>query len=51
MGRRNPRPQPHRKAARLSSSTIISLEMGITLVLVVGWGVWELWKLKRDKGK
>lgn len=51
MGRRNPLPQPYRKAAGLSSSTIIGLELAITLVLVVGWGIWELWKLKRDKRK
>jgi hypothetical protein len=33
----------------MSSSTIIALELGITLVLVVGWGFWELWKLKKGK--
>ncbi len=35
----------------MSSSTIVGLEMGITLLAVVGFGVWELWKLKRDKTK
>jgi hypothetical protein len=33
----------------MSSGTIIALELGLTLVLVVGWGVWELWKLKKGK--
>ena len=31
----------------MSSSTLIILEMSITLVAVVGWGVWELYKLKK----
>jgi hypothetical protein len=33
----------------MSSSTIIGLEMTITLVAVVGWGLWELYKLKQDR--
>lgn len=42
---------PAGKAKTLSSGTIIFLEMSVTLVLVVGFGVWELWKPKRDKKK
>jgi hypothetical protein len=42
---------PDRQAAHMSSSTIIGLEMGTTLVAVIGFGLWELWKLKRDKTK
>ena len=33
----------------MSSGTIIFLELTITLVLCVGWGLWELWKLKQGK--
>lgn len=33
----------------MSSSTLISLELGITLVAVVGWGLWELYKLRKDR--
>jgi hypothetical protein len=25
------------------------VEMGFTLVVVLGWGFWELYKLKKDK--
>lgn len=31
----------------MSSSTLIILEMVITLVVCVGWGLWELYKLKK----
>lgn len=31
----------------MSSSTLIGIEMAIVLVAVVGWGVWELYKLKK----
>jgi hypothetical protein len=33
----------------MSSDTIIFLEFALTLGLVVGFGVWELRKLKRYK--
>jgi hypothetical protein len=33
----------------VTSSTIIAMELGITLIVVVGWGFWELWKLKKGK--
>lgn len=35
----------------MSGDTIIFLELAITLGLVLGFGSWELWKLKRDKDK
>ena len=33
----------------MSSGVLIVLELSITLGLVVGWGVWELRQLKKDK--
>ena len=33
----------------MSSSTIITLEMGLVIVLVLGFGFWELYTLRRDK--
>jgi hypothetical protein len=33
----------------MTSGTIIGIEMAVTLVAVVGWGVWELYKLKKGK--
>ena len=33
----------------MSSGTIIALELGITFIVVVGWGAWELYKLKKDR--
>jgi hypothetical protein len=33
----------------MSSGTIIALELGITLVAVLGWGFWELWQMKKGK--
>jgi hypothetical protein len=33
----------------MSSGTIIALEMAVTLVVVVGWGLWELYKLRKDR--
>jgi hypothetical protein len=33
----------------MSSDWIIGLELALTLGLVVGFGLWELHKLKRDK--
>jgi hypothetical protein len=35
----------------MSSSTLITLEMGLVIVLVLGFGFWELYKLRRDKLK
>jgi hypothetical protein len=35
----------------VSSSLIISLEMGLVVVLVLGFGFWELHRLRRDKRK
>lgn len=39
------------KTAPVSPDTIIFLEMLLVLGLVVGFGFWELWKLRRDKRK
>jgi hypothetical protein len=36
---------------RVSSGLIIGLEMGGVLGVVLVWGFWELWSLKRDKLK
>ncbi len=33
----------------MSSSTLIGIEMALVLFLVVGWGVWELYNLKKGK--
>jgi hypothetical protein len=33
----------------MSGNTLVALELGITLVVVVGWGVWELYKLKKGR--
>jgi hypothetical protein len=33
----------------MSGETLALLEMAITLGIVVGWGVWELYKLKKGK--
>ena len=33
----------------MSSSTIIALELSLVFVAVVGWGLWELHKLKKDR--
>jgi hypothetical protein len=35
----------------MSSGTLIFIEMTLALGLVLGFGFWELWKLKRDKRK
>jgi len=35
----------------MSSSLIIGLEMAGVLGVVLAWGFWELWTLKRDKAK
>ncbi len=35
----------------MSSSIVAFSEMILVLGLVVGFGIWELWKLKRDKKK
>jgi hypothetical protein len=35
----------------MSSSAIAFAEMFLVLGLVLGFGFWELWKLKRDKRK
>jgi hypothetical protein len=35
----------------LSPDAIIFSEMLLVLGLVLGFGFWELWKLKRDKKK
>lgn len=35
----------------MSSSIVAFSEMILVLGLVVGFGVWELWKLRRDKNK
>jgi hypothetical protein len=33
----------------MSGNTLIFLELLITLFAVVGWGVWELYKLKKGR--
>ena len=33
----------------MSGSTLMMIEMVIVLVAVLGWGFWELHKLKKDK--
>lgn len=35
----------------MSSGILVFGEMLLVLGLVVGFGVWELWKLKRDRKK
>jgi len=35
----------------VSGGAIAFSEMALVAVLVLGWGFWELWKLKRDKRK
>ncbi len=35
----------------MSSNTIIGIEFGLVSVLVIGFGLYELWKLRRDKKK
>jgi predicted negative regulator of RcsB-dependent stress response len=33
----------------MSGQALVIAELAITLGVVVGWGVWELHKLKKDK--
>lgn len=33
----------------MSGNLLFLAEMAITLLLVIGWGVWELYKLKKDR--
>jgi hypothetical protein len=33
----------------MSGQTLMISELAITLGVVVGWGLWELYKLKKDK--
>ena len=33
----------------MSSSLLIALEMSGVLGVVIVWGLWELWTLRRDK--
>ena len=35
----------------MSSGQLAFAEMALVAGLVLGWGFWELWKLKRDKRK
>ena len=35
----------------MSSGAIAFAEMALVAGLVLGWGVWDLWTLKRDKRK
>ncbi len=35
----------------MSSDLLILSEMILALGLILGFGFWELWKLKRDKNK
>lgn len=33
----------------MSGGTLAALELALILVAVVGWGLWELHKLKKDR--
>ena len=33
----------------MSSSTLIGIGISLIFVAVVGWGLWELYKLKKDR--
>jgi hypothetical protein len=33
----------------MSGTTMVTLELLLVFGCVVGWGVWELYKLKKDK--
>jgi hypothetical protein len=35
----------------VSQRTLILLELLLVFGATVGWGLWELWSLKRDRGK
>jgi hypothetical protein len=35
----------------MSSGAIAFAELALVAGLVLGWGFWELWKLKRDRKK
>lgn len=35
----------------MSPDALVFTEMALVLGLVLGFGFWELWKLKRDKRK
>jgi hypothetical protein len=37
------------EAAAVSTDAIMLLKMLLVLGLVLGFGVWELWKLRKDK--
>ena len=38
-----------RGAKVMSGNTLVALEVGLIFVAVVGWGVWELYKLKKGR--
>jgi hypothetical protein len=33
----------------MTGSTMVALELSLTFLVVVGWGLWELYKLKKDR--
>lgn len=33
----------------MSGNTMVALELSLTFVVVIGWGVWELYKLKKGR--
>lgn len=33
----------------MSGSTMAALELSLIFIAVVGWGLWELYKLKKDR--
>jgi hypothetical protein len=33
----------------MSSGTIVSLEIAVVAVVVIGWGLWELYSLKKGR--
>lgn len=35
----------------MSSQTIVLIELGLVFGGVIGWGVWELWSLRRSQAR
>ncbi len=33
----------------MSSGTIVSLEIAVVAIVVIGWGLWELYSLKKHR--
>lgn len=47
----SPNSLPAGEITAMTSSVIIGLEMALTLGAVVGFGFWELYKLRRDRNR